>query len=191
MPRPYEDPDILRRMYWDDELSMKEISDKFSCSRSTISRKFDKYGIKRRSRSEAANSYEIDKGTLQHLYNNKKKTADEIALELGCAKSTVLKRMEKYGIKRRSKRDYIYPGYFTSKEGYGKVYHNSRGEQYEVRVHRLCAVAWFGFDSIIGKDIHHKNNIPWDNREENLQTLTHSEHSKLHRSSDDAKTRTP
>jgi hypothetical protein len=49
-----------------------------------------------------------------------------------------------------------------------------------VLVHRLLAVAEYGFDAVAGKHIHHKNGIRWDNRLENLEVLTPSEHAKLH-----------
>lgn len=49
-----------------------------------------------------------------------------------------------------------------------------------VKIHRLAAVAWFGFDAVVNKDVHHENNIPWDNREENLIPMDKSEHMRLH-----------
>ena len=51
-----------------------------------------------------------------------------------------------------------------------------------IKIHRLASVAWFGFDNTVNKHIHHKNNIPWDNREENLIPMKPSEHISLHRS---------
>lgn len=54
-------------------------------------------------------------------------------------------------------------------------------EKEPVAVHRLASVAWFGLEAVAGNDIHHKNGIPWDNREENVEPLDHAEHTSLHR----------
>lgn len=51
---------------------------------------------------------------------------------------------------------------------------------HRVPVHRLCAVAWFGLESIEGKVVHHESEIPWDNREENLEPMTKSDHWSHH-----------
>jgi len=47
-------------------------------------------------------------------------------------------------------------------------------------VHRLAAVAWFGFDAVKNKHVHHKNGIPWDNRECNLEPISPEEHNTIH-----------
>ncbi|NWM54968.1 hypothetical protein GY652_27320, partial [Escherichia coli] len=33
-----------------------------------------------------------------------------------------------------------------------------------------------GYDAVAGKQVHHKNEIPWDNRPENLEPLSDEEH---------------
>lgn len=50
-------------------------------------------------------------------------------------------------------------------------------------VHRLAAVAWFGFDAVAGCDVHHVNEIPWDNREENFRVLSPEAHRSVHANS--------
>lgn len=50
-----------------------------------------------------------------------------------------------------------------------------------VLVHRLLAVAEWGFDAVVGKHVHHKNHIRWDNRPENIEPLDPSEHIRKHR----------
>jgi len=49
-----------------------------------------------------------------------------------------------------------------------------------VLVHRLLAVAEYGYENVCDNVIHHKNGIRWDNRPDNIEVMTRSEHSKLH-----------
>ena len=47
--------------------------------------------------------------------------------------------------------------------------------------HRLIAIKIFGEDACRGKIVHHKNGDKRDNRPENLELMTRSEHMKHHR----------
>ena len=49
-----------------------------------------------------------------------------------------------------------------------------------VLVHRLVAIAEHGVDEVVGKVVHHRNSIPWDNRPENLEVLSRGEHARHH-----------
>lgn len=72
-----------------------------------------------------------------------------------------------------------------SKGGYEKAHGNKQLDNGEwintnqVLVHRLSAVAWFGFDAVVDKDIHHRIPIPWLNIECNLLPLPRTEHGLL------------
>lgn len=74
-----------------------------------------------------------------------------------------------------------------------KKHHRGLGEEYEViavwdgetqqqvQVHRLIAVAEYGFDAVVSADnIHHKSGHGLDNRPSNLQPVTHREHYEIH-----------
>jgi hypothetical protein len=52
----------------------------------------------------------------------------------------------------------------------------------DVFVHRLQAVAELGIDATRGKHVHHVNEIPWDNRIDNLELMTPAEHGRHHAS---------
>lgn len=109
-------------------------------------------------------------------------TQQQIADRLGCTRRTIAEWFSRHGIearKGRPRRPWVY--YETHSTGYEHWQDDclpSRGKV--CKVHRLAAVAWFGWDAIQGKHVHHDNGIPWDNREENLELLTPSEHMKHH-----------
>jgi hypothetical protein len=68
--------------------------------------------------------------------------------------------------------------------GYTKWRHSVDYEDgkvdHRVSVHRLLAVAEYGFDAVVDMHVHHKNRIKWDNRGKNIKLLDSSEHIKHH-----------
>jgi len=68
------------------------------------------------------------------------------------------------------------PSIVTTDQGYEMA--QSKNDQ--VYIHRLLAIAEHGFDAVKDMDVHHINDIPWDNRPCNVQPLSHAEHSRLH-----------
>ena len=69
-----------------------------------------------------------------------------------------------------------HPRLGTNVNGYERVRHC----QEEVKHHRLLAVAHFGFDEVVENVVHHKNGLTWDNRPDNLELLSQSEHMAHH-----------
>jgi hypothetical protein len=47
-------------------------------------------------------------------------------------------------------------------------------------VHRLVAVAEYGFEAVCDSHVHHKNGIPWDNRPSNLEVVSEKHHTNKH-----------
>jgi predicted transcriptional regulator len=168
-------------MYWDQEMSQQEIADELDCSLSAVSLWMRDYGIERRSYSEAhsdkyADAPWRDKERLRVMYSEKKMSQTEIAEELDCTRTTIGNWLDEFGIEIRKQgrqgvnfRTYLQ----TGKERWEESKHGV------VLVHRLLAVAEFGFESVKDMDVHHLNTIPWDNRPENLELLTQKEHGTI------------
>lgn len=77
-----------------------------------------------------------------------------------------------------------YVPYWTckGKDAYEVWQHKYKTQRDTVRVHRLLAVAEFGFDKVKEMSVHHQSIIPWDNRPENIELMTKSQHQSYHRS---------
>ena len=116
-----------------------------------------------------------------------------VAEELGVGKSTAVRaikevrgslRSSKEAGEKRSEEMGAAPDVWNAKapylthhdQGYEEIRH--RGNR--VYVHRLAAIAWYGYDAVAGHHIHHKNRIPWDNREGNVEPMTASDHRSHH-----------
>ena len=87
----------------------------------------------------------------------------------------------------KSSKHYRWNNRLKSTEGYTKIrvgkshpLSDPNGYVYE---QKLVAVTAFGLDFIKGKIIHHINGNKSDNRLENIEILTRSEHNKLHNKS--------
>lgn len=120
-----------------------------------------------------------DAEVLERLYWDKDLTLEEMAEKLDTSAGTISKWMSKLDIetndKGRGRNKTNYCNFYTNKNGY-EVCHGGNDET--VSIHRLVAVA--ENRQIENKDIHHKNEIPWDNRPSNLEPCTHEEHMDKH-----------
>ena len=131
-----------------------------------------------------------DEETLRRLYHEEEMTQPEIAEKYDVVKSAICYQMKKYGIKARENADAQRkelrkkPAPLAQKDGYRRwsdQYGREKGWKKDVvYVHRLVYVAHHGFEAARDMDIHHKNEMKLDNRPENLEALTRSEHASLH-----------
>ena len=127
-----------------------------------------------------------DEATLRQMYVDKRMSTREIADELDCGSKTIKRWLKKTGVGTRSMsesckaRHLKSPPHFRTHDGYEEVCTQIDSKQKVIGIHRLVAISEYGFESVSGKEVHHKNGIPFDNRPENLETLTKAEHAKLH-----------
>lgn len=115
-----------------------------------------------------------DRETLHELYYGEDLTQQEMADHLDCSLATIRRWMDRLDVRTRVKpwaqmRTTEDKGYETWYDSGTRVY-----------VHRLLAVSEYGFDQVTGMRIHHKDEIPWDNRPENIEPLERSEHRGKH-----------
>lgn len=87
----------------------------------------------------------------------------------------------KYTIKPATPQATRYATYRTNSKGYDVWSDNTGdGSADRVRVHRLVAVAKFGFEEVADNHVHHKNKCTWDNRPENLELMSPGDHMRHH-----------
>ncbi len=96
----YRNPEILRKLYWEEDLSAREIAKRFGIDNSTVLCWMKKFGIPRRPPHES--KLKITKGQLEELYTKKKLSSLKIAEILGLKDRTVRWWLHKFGIPRRS-----------------------------------------------------------------------------------------
>lgn len=125
--------------------------------------------------------------TLRTLYWEKEWSARKIADHFDVAGSTIRKFMDRHDIPRRDRyeaagkaRRQEYATFITKPSGYETWATRNDGGMDWVYVHRLLAVAEHGLDAVRDHDIHHRNNIPFDNRHENVVPIKKDEHGKHH-----------
>jgi len=131
----------------------------------------------------------MDKQKLVAEYVENARATPELAEEWGCDPSTVRNWLERYEIDRREAKDYNRQEWvqFTHHEqGYERWMNYTRPDRgSSVFVHRLLAVAEYGTDAVANNHVHHKNGIPWDNRPDNIEIMSASDHAKQHYESGD------
>ena len=211
MGKQYRDPDWLKEHYVEKAKPMQELADMCGCSISTIYTWIEKHGVQRRSRSE---SLRRAHGTNEGKYNDaewlyeeyveNERSGLELADECGVHVDTIYKRLDEHDIDRRSVKEATntsdkmgwegrehpawkeYVPFMTHhRDNYELWNHSSFGDQHQVLVHRLLAVAEYGFDEVSDKHVHHKNSIRWDNRPENIELMTPREHTIHHHENGD------
>jgi len=184
MAKPYDDPEKIRELYHGRGMSQTEVADELGCSKPTIRKRMKKFGIEIRDVGGSdPNADHRDSEILQELYVEKGMTTYEVADELDTGESTIRYWMDKYGFDRRTKWKHTRSGpayYHTDNSGYEEWQVKACGDRHSFRVHRLAAIAWYGFDAVSDMQVHHQNGIKWDTREENVTLMSLKDHARHH-----------
>lgn len=144
----------------------------------------------------------IPREVLEDLYVDRGLSSIEIAKILGVSKPVVLRRLRQFGIERRSLREAFsisathmknthlsgenhpsWRGGTRMHTGYLQVMlpeHPEASSDGYVFVHRLVAEEKIGRRLQPNEEVHHINEIRTDNRPENIEVLSKSEHMRLH-----------
>lgn len=135
----------------------------------------------------------LDKEKLEELYYEEQMSAPEIAELSSVTDQSVYEAMDRFGLERDatrygSKSRVRYATLYTTHKGHERWVskHRENGNRVtkSVMVHQILAIA-SGMDPdkiFSGQvNIHHKNEIPWDNRPENIEMKDIWPHMKEHR----------
>lgn len=128
---------------------------------------------------EAGKPY-MDRDTMIELYRNQGLTSRQIADVFGVTKTTILDWLDRLDISIQTPDQDKPPTIHQNEDGY-EYFKTKHQDTTAVVMHsRLLAVAIWGVDAVKGKEVHHINRIPWDNRPGNLRLMRGSEHKKHH-----------
>jgi len=186
--RPHRDERILRDLYHNHHLTLAEVADVLDCSAGAVQRWMEKHGVERRGPSERnVDPRLLDEKWVRKEYVERGKSITEIHEEHGPSRMAIYRALERFNIETHSRGYHVekdHPSIRQHIDGYLICYaHYNGGEKQEqdrVRLHRLLAVAEYGYDAVADTEVHHKNNIPWDNRPENIELLSKADHAKHH-----------
>ncbi len=178
---PHHDRRYMRDLFIRQNLSRRDIADRLDITPRTVSRWLDRFGLKEPWQ---------DRETMRKMYIDEGLTQEEISNRFNCRATTISKWLRRHDIETENGQDFIYKAaearrvnratFYTEKRGY-EIWDCRDGyDSDEVYVHRLLAVAEYGLAAVKNKQIHHKNGVPWDNRHENVEPLSNSDHQKLH-----------
>lgn len=188
---PWKDKELMLRMYEEEGYTYAEMADHFGCSDGTVSSWMKKHRadeLRERVEVEIPDEYPYrDEKLMRHLYQDKEFSTVEISAILDCSSGAVMKWMDKLGIQTRSRSEGVSIASGGSKPLY---YYTMKRRGYEaistvdenLYIHRLAAVAWYGFDAVVNNHVHHKNEIPWCNTQWNLELLDAGSHMSHHHS---------
>lgn len=182
----YKKKDWLREQYIQKQLPAHEIAEQLGVSNNTIYSWLDRFGISRRpAASEIPEEAPyVDSSWLREKYCEKGLSTREIAKIAEVHPNTILTWLHRHEIpvEEPGRNALPYASYFISSAGYPswRSYVRETESEEQVAVHRLLMAASHDLSEIAGKQVHHQNGIPWDNRPDNLELKTPAEHGKYH-----------
>lgn len=193
--------ELLVELYYNQRMTMQEICDVTEIkSPITLKRRMDEYGLDRRDVNKENSliyklgiSREEFKTTLIDLYISKEMSINEIARKFNVTQTVIRRRMKEFEIPfrdtdvarkmYRGEKHHSWKGGKRKSDGYVQIKKpnhpkaDSSGYVYE---HRYLVERELGRYLNSDEHIHHVNGIKDDNRLENLQVVTPSEHVRIH-----------
>jgi len=171
---PWRNEEWCREQYLRKDKSIIEIANDFDASTGTIHKWLNNHGIDTsKNHVELPEDHEVNNpNKLKQMHHERDMSVNEIAQELDVSRSVVKTRFERFDIQRNYHHNRK-PGreFFTDSQGYERLCN--------VRHHRILACRdndpnlVFSGENV---EVHHENGVTWDNRPENLEVLTQSEH---------------
>lgn len=103
--RPHTDPDVLRDLYWGEELSISQVAERLDVSSATIQTYLAEYDIERRDPNNAADAGgpHTDPDRLETLYWEEGLSLSEIGAKFDVSPATIREHMEHHDIERRDR----------------------------------------------------------------------------------------
>jgi len=186
--KPWRDEELMYRLYHDHKLSGNKIESLVGCHRRTVYDWLEKHDFPIRSSSETIQVDTPEKlkdgDWLHEHHHTHGRSLRDIAEKIGVHHEHVRYWMEKHNIERRGRHQSRRSRPVTlqmNDTGHMRWRGaDGSGGKHDVYVHRLLATLHYDLDEISDKEVHHRNHIPWDNRPDNLELLSTSDHLHHH-----------
>jgi len=167
----YKNEEWLKKEYGQKRRSSRDISDEFGVNPKTVWYWADKYNLNRYRRP-----WECEQ-LMYYLYITKDYSIQDLCNELNGTPPNIIKNLRELGISKNIKQSP--PSRYQTEKGYVRI-DGGTGDIYE---HQLVAIANGANPHEIfanDKQVHHKNEIKWDNRPENLEVMAQDSHLSHH-----------
>jgi predicted transcriptional regulator len=174
--RPWRDESLLRVLYHEQDMTQEEIAAELGCGGGTVNRWVHNHDLE--VSDIGSTNTQIRDVDLHELYWDEGMSQKEIAAMCDCSVALVSKKMTEQDVPTKSSTNGM-PLCYTRKQG-GHEYITTGGCGDDVQLHRLLAVAEYGYEPVKDNHVHHINGIPWDNRPANIDVVAPGEHTTIH-----------
>lgn len=96
---------LLKRLYYDEGLSLKKVGERLGCGEWVIRNRMKKYGLRAR-RPGGRRRWDISEDLLRQLYYEEGLSQVKIAKRIGCDERVIRNRMREFGMEPKSPADY-------------------------------------------------------------------------------------